>query len=343
MEKKHNSDTTCQAPDNKIEDGFTQFSTRYDSETGTIWCWMHPTPRPCMNTILIDEQLLLHQQLATTYKNPHPDTIWPFRHFILASRIPGIYNLGGDLRLFRQLIVHRKEKELRNYAHKCIDLLYNNINNLELPITTVSLVQGQALGGGFEIALSCDVIIAERSSQMGFPEIIFNLFPGLGAYTLLTRRIGSALAERILLSGTQYSAGELFDMGIVNVLAEDGEGEQATEDYLKSHNQSHNTIRSIKKIRQIVHPITRQSLVDIVDIWVEAAMDLSEKDLAKMGRLLYLQEIEKDSKVLKNQSFNTINRRADWRKINNMSFPLKTHLGEIVTHNRRKSDRRREE
>jgi DSF synthase len=341
--KKNNSDTTCQAPGKKSKDDYTQFSTRYDSETGTIWCWMEPAPRPCINSILIEELLQLHQQLASTYKNPNSGTTWPFRHFILASRIPGIYSLGGDLRLFRHHIVHREETELRDYAYKCIDLLHNNINNLELPITTVSLVQGQALGGGFEIALSCDIIIAERSSQMGFPEIIFNLFPGMGAYNLLTRRIGSALAERIILSGNTYSASELFDMGIVDVLAEDGEGEQATEDYLKSYNQSHNTIRSIKKIRQIVHPITYQSLVDIVDIWVEAAMDLSEKDLAKMGRLLYLQEREKDSKVLKDQCLNTINRRGDWRKIDNLSFPLKTHLGEIVTHNRRKSDRRREE
>jgi DSF synthase len=178
---------------------------------------------------------------------------------------------------------------------------------------------------------------------MGFPEIIFNLFPGMGAYNLLTRRVDSALAERLILSGQMYSASELFDMGIVNVLAEDGEGEQVTEDYLKSQNQSHNTIRSIKKIRQIVHPITRQSLTDIVDIWVEAALDLSDKDLSKMGRLLYLQEREKDSKVLKEQYSNKVNRRSDWRKIDSISFPLKTHLGEIVTYNRRKSDRRREE
>ena len=343
MEAEHNPDATCHATGSIFKNGYTQFSTRYDIETGTIWCWMEPAPRPCINTILIDELLQLHQQLATTYKNPHSDTTWPFRHFVLASRIPGIYSLGGDLKLFRQLIVNREEKELRDYAYKCIDLLYNNIHNLELPITTVSLVQGQALGGGFEMALSCDIIIAERSSQMGFPEMIFNLFPGMGAYNLLTRRVGSALTERIILSGNIYSAGELFDMGIVNVLAEDGEGEQVTEDYLKSHNQSHNTIRSIKKIRQIVHPITRQSLVDIVDIWVEAAMDLSEKDLAKMGRLLYLQEIEKDSKVLKNKCSGKNKRRGDWRKTTNMSFPLTTHLGEIVTHNRRKSDRRSEE
>ena len=323
------------------EKGFEQFTTRYDPEAAAIWCWMEPSPRPCINTDLMEEMLLLHERLVAVYRKPAPDMIWPFKHFIVASRIPGIFSLGGDLQLFRKHIVGKNREELRDYAYKCIDLLYNNIHNLDLPITTVSLVQGQALGGGFEMALSCDVIVAERSSELGFPEIIFNLFPGMGAYNLLSRRVGSALAERIILSGEKYSAAELFDMGIVDILAEDGEGEPAVEEYLKSYNQSHNTIRAMKKIRQIVHPVTRRTLLDIVDIWVEAAMDLSEKDLAKMGRLLYLQEVQKKSNDLKEKSFNTIKRRGDWRKVEDVSFPLKTHLGETVLHNRRKRERRR--
>ena len=320
---------------------YSQFSTRYDPDTSAIWCWMQAEPRPCLNAALIDELVQLQYQLTRTYKTQHPDTIWPFRHLILASKTPGIYNLGGDLGLFKQCIVNGEVERLRDYAYKCINLLHRNIDNLDLPITTVALLQGQALGGGFEMALSCDVIIAERSSQMGFPEILFNLFPGMGAYNLLTRRIGSALAERIILSGKTYTAGELYDMGVIDILADDGEGEQATEDYLKSHNQSHNTIRSIKKIRQIVHPITRQNLYDIVDIWIEAAMDLSEKDLAKMERLLHLQKDLKDSKSIEQQNNVLTPRRGDWRKISDVSFPLITHLGENVSRNRRKNRSRR--
>lgn len=322
---------------------YTQFTTRYDSETSAIWCWMQPEPRPCLNTTLIDELVLLQQQLTSTYKTQHPDTIWPFRHLILASKIPDIYNLGGDLGLFKQCIVNKEEEKLREYAYKCINLLHRNLDNLDLPITMVSLVQGQALGGGFETALSCDVIIAERSSQMGFPEILFNLFPGMGAYNLLTRRIGSALAERIILSGKTYTASELYDMGVIDVLAEDGQGVVAVEDYLKSHNQSHNTIRSIKKIRQIVHPITQQNLYDIVDIWVEAAMDLSDKDLAKMERLLHLQKDLKDSRTIQKQNTVLTPRRGDWRKVKDIDFPLITHLGENVLQNRRKKDSRRQD
>ena len=342
-EQQEGLDTQQQESAESAKKGeYTQFTTRYDSETSAIWCWMQPEPRPCLNAKLVDELVQLQQQLTRTYKTQHPDTIWPFRHLILASNVPGINNLGGDLGLFKQYIEDREEKRLRDYAYKCINLLHRNIDNLDLPITMVSLVQGQALGGGFETALSCDVIIAERSSKMGFPEIMFNLFPGMGAYNLLARRIGSSLAERIILSGETYSAGELFDMGVVDLLAEDGEGEQAVEDYLKSHNRSHNTIRSMKKIRQIVHPISRQNLYDIVDIWVEAAMALSEKDLAKMQRLYELQKDMKDTRVIEQQSTTIKPRRGDWRKITDVSFPLVTHLGETVPYNRRKRGRRRE-
>ena len=344
--EKEQQDGLNQAGQNKAKTAnnneYTQFSTRYDSETSAIWCWMQPQPRPCLNARLVDELVQLQQQLTRTYKTQHPDTVWPFRHLILASKVPGIYNLGGDLGLFKQYIEDRQVEKLRDYAYKCINLLHRNIDNLDLPITMVSLVQGQALGGGFETALSCDVIIAERSSKMGFPEIMFNLFPGMGAYNLLARRIGSSLAERIILSGETYSAGELFDMGVVDLLAEDGEGEQAVEDYLKSHNRSHNTIRSMKKIRQIVHPISRQNLYDIVDIWVEAAMALSEKDLAKMQRLYELQKDMKDTRAIEQQDNSIKPRRGDWRKITDVSFPLVTHLGETVPHNRRKRGRRRE-
>ena len=62
---------------------------------------------------------------------------------------------------------------------------------------------------------------------MGLPEILFNLFPGMGAYSLLARRIGLRAAEELILSGKVLPAAKLHEMGIVDVLAKDGEGEAA--------------------------------------------------------------------------------------------------------------------
>ncbi len=318
---------------------FTQFTTRYDSDTNSIWCWMNPKPRPCLNQKLLDELEQLQCRLKNIYTNQRADSSWHFKQLILASRSPDIYNLGGDLNLFKQYILNKDKNSLQQYANRCIQLLHQNMNNLELPITMIALVQGQALGGGFECALSCDVIIAERDSQLGFPEILFNLFPGMGAYNLLAKRIGGSLAERIILSGRTYGAEELYEMGVIDVLAEPGDGIQATEKYLRRHQRSLNGIEAIKKVGKISHPITEQDLLDIVDIWVEAAMRLTEKDLGKMERLIHAQNTIDKKAIHIDRKDKHITRGGDWRKNNNVEFPLITHLGENILQNRRQRDR----
>src|SRR3546814_13512171 len=86
------------------------------------------------------------------------------------------------------------------YALKVVDIVYRNCVALDLPIITAALVQGDALGGGFEGVLSSNLIVAEKGCRFGLPEILFNLFPGMGAYSLLARRISPALAERMIRS-----------------------------------------------------------------------------------------------------------------------------------------------
>src|SRR5260221_14556362 len=124
------------------------------------------------------------------------------------------------------LIKARDRDALAHYAAMCLDNLYPRIHNYSCPtLTTISLVQGDALGGGFECALTSDVIIAEESAHMGLPEMLFNLFPGMGAYSLLSRRVGTREAERMIQSGRVMTARKLHEIGIVDVLAKDGEGE----------------------------------------------------------------------------------------------------------------------
>ena len=120
----------------------------------------------------------------------------PVNYYVAGSRVPGVYNLGGDLAYFMQCIERRDRDALMSYATLCVDNLYPRIQNYFIPnLITIALVQGDALGGGFEGALANNVIIAEEQAKMGLPEILFNLFPGMGAYSLLARRVGPRLAE----------------------------------------------------------------------------------------------------------------------------------------------------
>jgi len=90
------------------------------------------------------------------------DSEEPIDYVILASGMPGVFQLGGDFDLFRQKIDNRDRNALTTYGRACIDVLYRNYRGHDLPLTTVSLVLGEYLGGGFEAALSSDVIVAKK-------------------------------------------------------------------------------------------------------------------------------------------------------------------------------------
>lgn len=274
-----------------LERGYTQLSTRFDPDYGIFWTFMNPTQVPCFTLDLLNE-LQDHQQAIENRggKVFVAGKLHPIRYLVLASCVPGMFNLGGQLVLFSQLIRNRDRQSLMHYATLCIDIMAPRINHLNLPLVTISLVQGDALGGGLEIALASDIIIAERSSQMGFPEILFNLFPGMGAYSLVARKIGVAQAEKMILSGRIYGAAELYDLGLVDVLVEDGEGEDAVYDYVRKQARRSNGYLAVQKARQRFNPVTYQELMDITTIWVDAALQLGDKDLRVMDRLVRAQQ-----------------------------------------------------
>jgi DSF synthase len=151
---------------------------------------------------------------------------------------------------------------------------------------TISLVQGDALGGGMECALSSDVVFAEESAQLGLPEALFNLFPGMGGYSLVSRRIGMRQAEELILSGQVLPAAKLHEMGLVDVLVPDGQGETAVQNWIAKNSKRRNATQAVFRTRQIVHPITREELDAVTEIWVDAALRLEDRDLKMMGRIV---------------------------------------------------------
>lgn len=259
---------------------YTSLEIKYEEEKRLAWYFMKGYPRPCFTPELLAEILDWYQQLG---EYQWPDDI---HYVVMASKVPGIFNLGGDLNLFEQLIAKRDRAGLENYAIACIKPLFRFHTGLDRSISTISLVQGDALGGGFEAALSGDVIIAEQSAKMGMPEILFNLFPGMGAYSFLSRKVGSALAEKMILSGNVYSAPELFEMGIVDVLVADGAGEQAVYDYIKKENRARNGYRALRKVKRYCNPVSYEELKAITMLWVDAALQLTPRDLRTMERLV---------------------------------------------------------
>ncbi len=271
---------------------YTQLKTYFDEKYQLVWCYMHASPRPCYTPELLKD---LNNWCEDLQKGRSVPVGKKLRYHVLASDVPGVYNLGGDLNLFHSLIQARNRPALLHYAKSCIEVLHSNIVHFYRDITTISLVQGDAFGGGFEAALSSDVLIAERSAKLGLPEILFNLFPGMGAYSLLSRRIGGTPAERLILSGKIYSAEELYEMGIVDVLAEHNQGEKAVYDYIRKEDKSANGYRALRAAKQCVNPVTYDELKNIVEIWVDAALRLEKRDLRMLEILVSRQTKQKSA------------------------------------------------
>jgi len=270
--------------------GLSQVDLEYAPEYGALFCNMTPEGLPCFSPKLLQEIKTFQQQLGTFLKR-HEDMQagTPLNYVVHTSGIDGIFNLGGDLGRFVELIRAQDRDSLMAYATACIDVLYANHINFGGDVTSIILLEGTAAGGGLEAALSNDIIIAERGVEMGFPEAIFNLFPGMGAYSFLARRVSPALAERLIKSTRMYKAEEMYEMGLVDELAEPGEGRAVLQRFLKRHSKYANMHRAMKKVKDRVNPVTYEELMDVTTVWVEAALQLPQANIRTMERLVKAQ------------------------------------------------------
>ena len=265
------------------------YATHYEPTFGVYWLYLKKDCPKRFTPELVNDLRDFQRDLEGFVKSDSgPES--PINFQVFSSQIPKTFSLGGDLGFFSQKIKQGDRNSLTEYARKCIDLIYSNFTHYKLPITTISLVQGNALGGGFEAALANDVVIAERQCKFGLPEILFNMFPGMGAYQLLCRRIPEAQAEKLILSGKTYTAEELYDLGVIDELAEEGEGEDAVWRYVRENHGKQKGRKALHRAIESVNLLDYGSFVKIVDAWVEAALDLDSHDLKTMDFLVRAQQ-----------------------------------------------------
>ncbi len=263
-----------------------QLEVNWDEQAGALWTFMRPRGRPSYNPDFLEDFHAWQRGISAMFAD-RPDDL---RYLLLGSRTPGVFNLGGDLNHFLKKIQAGDRQGLVDYGESCVRILHRNINTLGLPMITIGLAQGDALGGGFESLLSFNVIIAERGAKFGFPETMFGLFPGMGAYSLVARRVGAAFAEEMMLTGRIYSAEEMQEVGLVHLVVDQGQGIEAARDYMQKNKRRHVGGRAVYKAGHVVNPVTLDELDGIVQIWADACLQLRERDLKVMQRLVAAQD-----------------------------------------------------
>ncbi len=269
---------------------YSDLEVALTTEDRAFWCFMKPRERPSFTLPLLRDLAHMQGMIDALFTTTPRGAATPFDYFVLGSRLRGVYNLGGDLALLTEKVRQQDREGLRRYAHACVAAVDANYNGYHHGVVTIALIQGDALGGGLEAPLSCDVMVAERQAKFGFPEILSNLFPGVGAYSYLLRRIGMVKTEEMVLSGRLYTAEEMHALGVVDVLVEPGTGEQAVKEYIARNGARFRGQSAIYKVRRRVNPVPVQELRDVADLWVETALGLSETDLRRTARLAAMQQ-----------------------------------------------------
>jgi DSF synthase len=263
-----------------------QLEVNWDEQAGALWTFMRPRGRPSYNPDFLEDFHAWQRGISAMFAD-RPDDL---RYLLLGSRTAGVFSLGGDLHHFVKKIQARDRQGLVDYGESCVRILHRNMATLDLPMITIGLAQGDALGGGFESLLSFNVIIAERGAKFGFPETMFGLFPGMGAYSLVSRRVGAAFAEEMMLTGRIYSAEEMKEIGLVHMVVEPGQGIEAARDYMQKNKRRHVGARAVFKAGHVVNPVSLDELDGIVQIWADACLNLRERDLKVMQRLVAAQD-----------------------------------------------------
>ncbi|HET9032759.1 MAG TPA: crotonase/enoyl-CoA hydratase family protein [Dokdonella sp.] len=268
--------------------------TRFDANANnTLWLTLPKSidgSAPYFSPALLEDLMsVLGQMKEHGVSWPWNGFLKPIHYTVMKSAHPDFFSLGGDLAYFHDCINRRDSEALRNYSLGCADMIHDWSSMLGTEATSIALVQGRALGGGFEAALAADLIVAEEHAEFGFPEILFGLFPCTGGMSLLAQRIGARAAERMLGDGRIYSAAALKKLGVIDEVCPKGQGEQFVEKLISTHARQRMARLMLQRSRHRIASLDRTELHAIVDEWTETAMNLSTQQLRVMEALFMMQ------------------------------------------------------
>lgn len=263
-------------------DDFTQLSAHYDRDQQVVWMVINPSPRPSFTQTLLSEIM----RLAVIVR----DSGLSVKFWVTASQTPGFFSAGGDLELFVRSIKTGDREALLSYAHDCIDCIDLASHGYGVGTLTLTLVEGTTLGGGLECALAHNFIIAREDATFAFPEIKFNLFPGMGAYPLVARRAGARLAEEMIVSGERYEAARLRREGLVDSVFKAGTGAEAVAEFIGNIMPRWNGVSAMIRTRHLFSRVTREALITNTEDWVDSAFHVGDDAIAYMERLIKLQD-----------------------------------------------------
>ena len=209
---------------------------------------------------------------------------------VLSSRIDGIFNMGGDLAMMADMARRRDRAGLLNYGRLTAGLVHRTWAGLDQSITTFAAVDGDAFGGGCEAALSANYTIASRSSRFAFPETRFGLFPGMGATSLVGRRVSPAFSANMIGDGRTLGASEAAELDLIDGVVERGTEAVVLRGLRRLGADGRRRLASFAEMRRRHASYSYAEAVGVVGIWVDAVLSSPERALVHIERIVKAQK-----------------------------------------------------
>jgi len=232
----------------------------WEVKNGIVELALHREPLNEISSVTLEELEKFVAALGDLSQEAHA--------LILHSTLKPGFCAGADLRELYGWIEEFGQVEVANHAREYLERIHHVMNTLDsAPLITIAAVHGVTFGGGFELALTCDMIIADKMARFAFPELRLGLIPGYGGIPRLKRDLGNAVVRDLLLTGRSFNATKAQQIGLVSQVAGEGEALRAARATAAQVSKFDRTTAAAAK--RFIKPIPREELRQEIDIFCE--------------------------------------------------------------------------
>lgn len=227
---------------------------------GLIELVLHRTPCNEIGSQSLEELEAFARELQSLNEPAHA--------VIIYSDLRCGFSAGADLRELyeRSQVMGREEASGR--VREFLERIHSVLNVIDAaPLTTIAAVHGVVFGGGFELALACDLMIADKTARFAFPELRLGLIPGFGGIPRLKRDVGNAMVRDLLLTGRSFNATKAQQIGLVSQVVAEGEAlraARATAAQIAKFDR-----RASAAAKKFIKPIPHAELKQEIDIFCD--------------------------------------------------------------------------
>ncbi len=185
---------------------------------------------------------------------------------IIHSTLKSGFSAGADLRALYEASRGMEKPEAVRGVRKFLERIHGVMNAIDAaPLTTIAAVHGVTFGGGFELALACDIIVADRMARFCFPELRLGLIPGFGGIPRLKRDLGNAVVRDLLLTGRSFNVMKAQQIGLVSQIAAEGEALRVARGTASQMAKFDRPTAAAAK--QFIKPIPYEELKEAIEIF----------------------------------------------------------------------------